>query len=347
MLLSLLVFVCAAFPVFAAESSSSEDYNEAQLSALVEFYQFEIVLEDKETKMQNYEYAEIDLDLNKPWEYPGVTWNTTKPYSVLAIDFSDQPKLSGKLNVSTMNKLQSIDVSGTEIEWVILGDNTELTDINTSGAPVLSLDLSGCLSIENVDCSSSALQQIVMPEHTLKSLHCENNYLTFATLPAVGCASDYGYAPQKNAFFIAQGAINGIEIGAKADMSSYMADEITWYDSDATALDHVTLTKEQTYEFDGLQEDQQIYAVMTNSAFPELTLQTSMITVSKKSNVWLMFWCAVLFFFIIFFAVRYLSAKKKGVELTTDKYTDRIEDWWDESIRKISDRLTKNKKGKK
>ena len=58
------VMMLLCFPCSAAAEKNSEDYNDAQLSALIKFFQFEIVLEDEQTKMENYEYAGIDLDLS-------------------------------------------------------------------------------------------------------------------------------------------------------------------------------------------------------------------------------------------------------------------------------------------
>ncbi len=342
--LSMMIICCA--PVFA-QTRSSEDYNEVQLAALVKFFQFEIVLEDEQTEMKNYEYAGLELDLNSPWTYPGVTWNDTVPYSVLSIDFSGYEKLSGKLDASSMNKIRTIDVSDTEIEWVVLGDNAELTDIDTSGAPVLSLDLTKALTVRNVDCSDCAIQQIFLPEHTLESLRCENNYLTFATLPDKSAAKEFTYAPQKDAFFIVTGDIGAIQIGQKADMSSYGADSITWYNSEGELLTGAAITKEQIYEFEGVQPGDQIYAVMTNADYPELTLKTGSITVTGKTYLALMFWSAVLFFFVLFFGVRFMVAKRKGDELRTDPITDKLEEWWDQLIKKISDQLPKGKKGEK
>ncbi len=342
--MALSILLTMSIPAWADTTQRSEDYNEVQLAALVAFFQFEIVLEDEETELPNYEYAGLDLDLNAPWSYPGITWNTTVPYSVLSIDFSDYEKLSGKLDVTSMNKLQSIDVSGTEIDWVLIGENTELTEIDTSYAPVLSLDLSQCLSLTSLDCSHSAIQQLKLPEHTLDTLYCEHNYLTFATLPAKDAAKDYRYAPQKDAFFIATGAIGSITVGQKADMSSYGADTITWYDAAGNPLPGVINEKEQIYEFADLKAEEQIYAVMENDAYPDLKLKTSPITVTAKNYLAFYFWGAVLFFFVIFFAIRYMAAKRKGEELRTDPITDKIEDWWDTLIRNISDKLPKGKK---
>ncbi len=343
-MLSLFLIYTTVSPAFAQEVLSSENYNEIQLSALVSFFQYEIVLEDEQTTLQNYEYAELELDLSSPWTYPGVVWNDTVPYSVLSIDFSAYEKLSGKLDITSMNKIQTVDVSNTEIDWVIVGENTELTGINTSGAPVLSLDLSKCISLQTVNCTDSAIQQLKLPQQTLQALYCDNNYLTYATLPAIDSAKDYRYAPQKDAFFIAAGDIGSITVGQKADMSSYGATTIEWYTADGKPLEGVTLVKEQTYAFEGINAEDQIYAVMTNEAYPQLILRTGLITVASKTHLGLMFWGAVLFFFIIFFAFRFMAAKKKGDPLRTDKFTDSIEEWWENLIQKISEKLPKGKK---
>ena len=339
----LLAMLCMAMPTFAAEEKSSADYNDAQLSALVNFFQFEIVLEDEETKVQNYEYAEVPLDLSKPWEYPGIVWNDTKPYSVLSIDLTAYPKLSGKLDLSSMVKLKQVDVSGTEIEWVVLGENSELIDFRSENSTVLSLNFSKCTRIENIDCSDSAIQQLLLPEHRLESLDCSGNLLTYATLPPLNCAKEYGYAPQKNAFFLGIGGINSLELGRKADMTSYLADNIEWFYADGTPITEYTV-EEQKYDFTNLQLEDRIYAVMTSDAYPELTLTTEPITIVKNSQamVW-MFFGAVIFTFVLFFSVRYLNAKKRGDELLTDKYTDKLSEKYDRFIANISDKLHRKK----
>lgn len=337
-------FFCT--PAAAAETQTSENYNETQLAALVKFFQYDIVLE-KNSKVKNYEYAKLHIDFDKPWEYPGITWSTTVPYSVLSIDFSAYPKLSGKLDVSSMFKLQTINVSDTEIDWVVFGENNELTSVHAANASILSMDLSDCSMLETVSCQGSCLQQLTLPDHTLKELHCENNYLNFSTLPAVGCAESYSYSPQRNAFFIAQSTANSLEQNTKANMTSYEADTIEWFDKTGKPLTGVTEVKPQIYEFEGLELGDEIYAVMTSSAFPELTLTTSNITVIQNSRyVWWMCLGAAFVFFIIFFCIRYMAAKHKGVELTTDKYTDRISDAFDRFIQNIDEKLHKHKKGK-
>ena len=337
-------FFCT--PAAAADTQTSENYNETQLSALVRFFQYDIAL-DKNSKVKNYEYAKLHIDFDKPWEYPGITWSNTAPYSVLSIDFSAYPKLSGKLDVSSMFRLQTINVSGTEIDWVVFGENTELISVHAANAGILSMDLSGCSALETVYCQGSYLQQLIPPEHALKELHCENNYLNFSTLPAVGCAENYSYSPQRNAFFIAQSTANSLEQNTKADMTSYQADTIEWFDKTGKPLSGITEDKPQVYEFEGLELGDEIYAVMTNDAFPELTLTTSSITVIQNSRyVWWMCLGAAFVFFIIFFCIRYMSAKHRGIELTTDKYTDRISDAFDRLIQNIDEKLQKHKKGK-
>ena len=337
------VMMLLCFPCSAAAEKTSEDYNDAQLSALIKFFQFEIVLEDEQTKMENYEYAGIDLDLSKPWEYPGVVWNDTAPYSVLSIDFSGYEKLSGKLDLTPMVKLQKVNLSGTEIEWAVLGENSELTEFIASDSAMLSLDFSKCTRIRTIDCSGSCVQQLLLPQHTVETLYCDNNYFTFATLPASDAAKDYRYAPQKDAFYLGIGGINSLELGRKFDFSDYLADDISWFYTDGTPITDYTV-EEQIFEFGSLQLDDQVYAVMTSKKFPKLTLSTEPLTVVRNSSaiVWL-FFGAILFTFILFFAIRYMNAKKRGDELLTDKYTGKLSDKFDALIANISDKLSRKK----
>ncbi len=341
--LAVFTVISLALPASANQSGSTEDYNEAQLAALLNFYRFELLLEDGKTKVQNHEYADIDIDLTKPWEYPGITWSDTKPYAVISIDLSDSPKISGKLDVSSMNKLQSVDISGTEIDWLVLGKNTELTDLKATNSSVLSLDLSECTGLQNVNCQNSSIQKLVLPQHTLHSVQCQNNYLTFSTLPALNCAKEYDYVPQKDTFFIAHSQVNTLEIDTKVKMDYYGADTVEWFYEDGTPI-NATLVKDQTYTLEGLALDDTLYAVMTSEKFPELSITTNKITVIQNTKkVLVMFIASILIFFVIFFAIRYIIAKRQGIELTTDKFTDKIAEKFSGFIKKIRSKFHKKK----
>jgi hypothetical protein len=259
---------------------------------------------------------------------------------VLAIDFSAYPKLSGKLDLSSMDKLQTVDISGTAIERATLGTNTALTTFYAKNSGLLTLNFSECTAIQTIDCSNSSLQALTLPDQKIESVHCENNYLTFASLPTGYKIADYSYAPQKDAFFIAQINVDVIQIDTKVNMTSYAADTITWYREDGSLLDGIEEVKSQVYTFSTVAVGDYVYAVMTSDAFPELTLTTDLLLIDTNDRVvWYYFLGCVVVFFILIFIARYLAAKRQGVELTTDKYTDSLHDKFEALIERISDKL--------
>ena len=143
-----------------------------------------------------------------------------------------------------------------------------------------SLDVSGCSSLQTLDCSSNQLTSLnISGCPVLDYLRCRSNRLTFSSLPKFS-GTIYTYHPQDP---LPIGVGGKIAAGATVNLSAEAvidgtATTFTWKDSTGAPINPTT-------DHNGvftINEDfigETIYCEMTNSVFQNLSLETSKVLV--------------------------------------------------------------------
>ncbi|HCT35706.1 MAG TPA: hypothetical protein DF292_01560 [Firmicutes bacterium] len=185
------------------------------------------------------------------------------------------------------NRLTSLDVSGcTALVDLVCGYNplavldvngcTALVDLDCRFSKLTALDVSGCTALERLDCYVSELIALNVSGCTsLDYLCCSFNRLTFSTLPLFN-GTYYWYSRQSELQIGSGGKVvigNEIDLSAEAVVNG-VDTVFTWYRNDGLEIEPTTSVN-GTFTFDHGFGKRTIYCQMTNTTFPELTLETT------------------------------------------------------------------------
>ncbi|MCL2645643.1 MAG: leucine-rich repeat domain-containing protein [Phycisphaerales bacterium] len=206
-----------------------------------------------------------------------VTWTQINSEMRLTQVIASDAGLNGTLDLSGCTELSSLDCSFNSLASLNLSDCTALQTLDCSTNQLTSLDLSDCTALQSLNCSTNQLTSLNLSGFTaLQTLDCSNNQLTFSTLPLTSNT----YSPQSDISIVSSLARDAMLDLSTESMIGGVPTTYTWYYADGTTVspDNYTETNGQ-FVFDGLHTDDVIYCTMTNATFPELTLQTTEVTI--------------------------------------------------------------------
>jgi len=183
------------------------------------------------------------------------------------------------LHASNCTALQSLDCYDNQLSTLDLSNCTALNLLDCQNNQLSNLDVSTCAALTSLKCSNNRLASLDVSNCTaLRDLSCRYNQLTFAnlprTLPVAG--GQYLYAPQADIVIGSAGAIlAGEEIDLSAQARVGEVDTVfSWYNSEGIEVTPTTASGGK-FTFGGEFGGQTIYCRMTNSALPDLTLDTT------------------------------------------------------------------------
>ena len=160
-----------------------------------------------------------------------------------------------QLSFKDADMMETLDLSYNQLKELNLNYSTQLRSLNVAGNQINSIIFAEGVKLENLDVSSNAFD--------------------FSTLPSRSLADTYTYAPQNDIVIP--------HIGPGVDLSTNNLNGVTNYvwkrtadDSSLTLGTDYTVQKGQT-RFLSPVFGTSVYGLMTNAAFPGLTLRTSSI----------------------------------------------------------------------
>lgn len=213
------------------------------------------------------------------------------------------------LNTDNNPNLYTLSIPHNNITALNLSNNTNLYGLYCYENNIASLDISHNANINYLDCCDNLLSTLdILKQTSLKELYCKGNNLTsidlstntqlywlmcynckfnFATLPLKKQEwSNYLYAPQKDYTISAQTPINtSIDLSSQLTVDGNTTSYI-WKKEDGTALTAGTdyTINNGITTFSSIPA-QKVYCEMTNATFPNLTLKTTLTTITLATGV--------------------------------------------------------------
>lgn len=185
------------------------------------------------------------------------------------------------INIEGFEPLFTIDASGNSLKEFNFETAIRATDINISHNLLTSANLAKCENIVSANISDNHISEFTLPNDiTLANLDISSNNMTFANLPRpdqIGSVYTYG----------GQADLPIAETGPGIDLSAQYIDidgNITMYTLYKT--DGTVITGNDSYTESGGKikfvdtELGNVYCVITNDAFPNLSLRTTAIKVA-------------------------------------------------------------------
>ncbi|MGM9713267.1 MAG: hypothetical protein ACI3Y5_03995 [Prevotella sp.] len=228
---------------------------------------------------------DIDLRWNLCLKKLRLTGNNFNELSIRGYNDAMQKTLLTDINLSNnnmkrvvlndMGTIHHLDLSHNQLDSLSFKDADYIETLNLSYNNLTELNLNYCTLMTRCDLSHNSLTSIVMPtEYALTDFICNDNNLTFASLPQLTDVKGYIYAPQAD-----------ISIPSKApgvDLQEINVENKTTYTWVTT--DGATLAEGTDYNItDGMTSfldpaiGKMVKCTMTSPLFPELTLQTTVI----------------------------------------------------------------------
>lgn len=241
-------------------------------------------------RLVDTELYSIDLGWNKSLSYLELTGNHFSSLNIRGVNDAYQKNLLHNINLSnnelkevTLNDnftLYSLNLSNNQLTELSFKDADNLRNLNLSGNKLTQIDLNYCTIIETVDISNNKISSITLPaEHNLSAFNCANNAMTFVTLPQLSGVEGFVYAPQQD--------IAIPTIGPSANLSAQNMPEsatvYAWRKTDGTMLQRGTDYKEEGGKTSFLAPaiGSKVYCEMTNPAFADLTLKSTVLEVAE------------------------------------------------------------------
>ncbi|MGN0233805.1 MAG: leucine-rich repeat domain-containing protein [Bacteroidaceae bacterium] len=227
--------------------------------------------------------SQIDLGYNRGLRNLEITGNHFSTLNIRGTNDAYQKNLLQDINLSNngltevtlndMGTIRNLNLSHNQLAELSLKDADNMQTLDLSYNLLTTANLSYCTLMTDCNLSHNNISEVVMPdENSLQNFFCNDNCLSFATLPRVEAGIHYVYAPQ-----------NKVAIAAKApgvDLQSHNVDGCTtfvWKKTDGSVLTEGTdytitdgMTRFLTPVVGNL-----VYCEMTNSVFSGLTLVTT------------------------------------------------------------------------
>ena len=227
--------------------------------------------------------SQIDLGYNRGLRNLEITGNHFSTLNIRGVNDAYQKNLLQDINLSNngiteiklndMGTIRNLNLSGNQLTELSLKDADNMQTLNLSHNLLTTANLSYCTLMTDCNLSHNNIAEVVMPaENSLQNFLCNDNNLSFATLPRVDASVHYEYAPQ-----------NKVGIAEKApgvDLQAHNVDGQTtyiWKKADGTVLTEgtdYTITDGMT-RFLTPAVGQIVHCEMTNSLFSGLTLVTT------------------------------------------------------------------------
>ena len=199
--------------------------------------------------------------------------------------------------------LQDIDLSNNEMTAVTLNDMGTIHNLNLSHNKLTELSLKDadnmetlylndnmletvnanyCTLMTDFDISNNNISELVMPsELSLQRFRCNDNKLSFATLPVIAGLEEYVYAPQNDVVIATKAPGVDLQLHNVEGKTTYV-----WKTTDGTVLQKgtdYTITDGMTRFLDPA-IGKKAYCEMTNALFPLLTVKTTTIEASDMPS---------------------------------------------------------------
>lgn len=167
----------------------------------------------------------------------------------------------------------------------VYGGESKIKIFSCNSMGITSLDASNNPALITLFCNYNQLSYLdVSKNPSLVSLHCTNNKLTFATLPLPKAAWSYDYSPQQKVVLPQKDYSSNEEIDLKYLKSiNNVNTRFTW----KTDLEQELISGQDYINTEGAthfltNQIDSVYCEMTHTSFPQLTLKTSEIKVTKN-----------------------------------------------------------------
>lgn len=227
--------------------------------------------------------SQIELGYNRGLRNLEITGNHFSTLNIRGVNDAYQKNLLQNINLSNnditevklndMGTIHNLNLSGNQLTELSLKDADNIQTLDLSHNLLTTVNLSYCTLMTDCNLSHNNISEVVMPsENSLQNFLCNNNSLSFATLPRVDESIHYVYAPQ-----------NKVDIAKKApgvDLQSHNVEGLTtyvWKKADGTLLTEgtdYTITDGMT-RFLTPAVGNTVHCEMTNSIFSGLTLVTT------------------------------------------------------------------------
>lgn len=188
------------------------------------------------------------------------------------------------IDISKATSLVTLDCSSNKFTSLEI-KSSSLKYLNCSSNQLSSIDISKANSLNYLNCSSNQLTSIDLSgAYLLKNLNCSLNRLTFNTLPLRNDLNEYTYYPQQT-YRLPKTNYGILE---PIDLSSLFISNGNFTNYYWRSNEILTSPIRYTYNngvFSFQDECNNIYCLMTNSSFPNLTLRTNLINIKKSTSI--------------------------------------------------------------
>lgn len=207
------------------------------------------------------------------------------------------------LNVKSLLNVRTFSCDNNQLESIVFESQAAvLKNISCSGNKLTDLSfLSRVPTIEVLDCSHNEISDFLFTNHgsltdlnvsynkfselnlrnniNLKKLNIEGNYFTYSTLP-LSTAQEFIYGNQ-NPVTIAEKSFM-VDLSKEATFKGKNT-KFTWKKESGNVLEeNVDYSIENGITTFLKVQDEKVYAVLTNDAYPDLTLTTTLVETSNK-----------------------------------------------------------------
>lgn len=228
---------------------------------------------------------DIDLKWNLCLNKLRLTGNNFSTLNIRGFNDAMQKTLLRDINLSNnnmqkvilndMGTIHHLDLSHNQLDSLSFKDADNIETLNLSYNNLTELNLNYCTLMTRCDLSHNSLTSIVMPtEYSLTDFICNDNNLTFASLPQLPDVKGYIYAPQADISIPAKATGVDLQETNREGKTTY-----TW-----TTTEGEPLVEGTDYSItDGMTSflepaiGKMVKCTMTSTLFPELTLQTTVI----------------------------------------------------------------------
>jgi len=192
------------------------------------------------------------------------------------------------LNVSGNHLLFGLYCSENKLSTLNVVNNSDLNYLDCSDNLLTTLNVSNNSSLKELYCKGNSLTSLDLSNNTLLTLlSCYNCKFNLATLPIKAAQwTSYFYNPQQDYVISSQTPINtNINLSSQLTVDGHTTNYI-WKTEDGTTLsDGVDYTINNGVTSFTSTPTQKVYCEMTNLAFPNLTLKTTLTTITLATGV--------------------------------------------------------------
>ncbi|NLU38996.1 MAG: hypothetical protein GXX78_08920, partial [Bacteroidales bacterium] len=244
----------------------------------------------------NNDYFDFSLATPEVGQKVYIDWGNG---TVLSYFSDDTKQIQINSNFTYYNAGDIVNIYGTNIRhfWSINSAYISYLDVSNCKSlellripfcAISSLDVSQNSELEILDCSNSNLSEIDVSQNAkLQTLECENNKLTFETLPKVNL-NYYSYSPQSNFDApYANGIVNLSDQFLVSNANGETYPTVFYWSTESgdpliSGVDYIA--SNGVFYFQRIPASS-VYCVLTNEAFPDLTLKSNPITIDAVGGM--------------------------------------------------------------